>query len=43
MWVPAMAGTPAFEIGHPNYQSPLRTAQDIDETVDEFAGEVREV
>jgi hypothetical protein len=38
MWVPALASMTGIEMGHPNYQSPRRRAQDIDEDVDDFAG-----
>jgi len=39
-WVPALSGKRAVETGHPNYQSPRRTLQDFDSTLDDFSLEV---
>ena len=39
MWVPALDGTASFEMGHPNYQSPERSGDDFDASIDRFAGE----
>ncbi len=40
MWVPQLEGKGSHEIGHPDYQCPLRTGQDFDADTDRFAGEV---
>ncbi|PRY42287.1 protein kinase domain-containing protein [Umezawaea tangerina] len=37
MFVPALAGAGAAEIGHRNYQSPSRTQSDFDATIDRFS------
>jgi len=40
MWVPQLDGKDSHEIGHPDYQCPLRTGEDFDADTDRFAGEV---
>ncbi len=40
MWVPQLDGEGSHEIGHPDYQNPLRTGQDFHAHLDEFAGDV---
>ncbi len=40
MWVPKLKGEKTHEVGHPSYQSPLRSANDFDEDLDQFAGDV---
>ena len=40
MWVPQLDGEGSHEIGHPDYQSPLRTGQDYNAGIDQFAGDV---
>ncbi|MFD9741857.1 hypothetical protein [Umezawaea sp. NPDC059074] len=37
MYVPALAGAGAAEIGHRNYQSPSRSQTDFDPTIDRFS------
>ncbi len=37
MFVPALAGRDATEVGHRNYQHPKRTARDFDATLDRFS------
>jgi hypothetical protein len=37
MYVPALAGAGAAEIGHRNYQSPSRSQSDFDPTIDRFS------
>ncbi|MGQ9866455.1 MAG: pentapeptide repeat-containing protein [Pseudanabaenaceae cyanobacterium] len=39
-WVPTLSGKRALETGHPHYQSPYRTLQDFDASLDDFAFEV---
>ncbi len=38
IYVPALAGRPALEVGHPNYQHPGRTHKDFGPRLDRFAG-----
>jgi len=38
MFVPGLAGLPANELGHPNYQHPLRAEGDFAPWLDRFAG-----
>ncbi len=40
MWVPQLAGKSSHEIGHPDYQCPMRTGEDFDADIDRFAGDV---
>ena len=40
MWVPKLKGQTSHETGHPNFQSPLRTGNDFNSEIDEFAGDV---
>ncbi len=40
MWVPALQGQESHETGHADYQSPLRTAKNFDNSIDSFAGTV---
>jgi hypothetical protein len=40
MWVPKLKGQKSNEIGHPDYQSPLRTEKDFHTEMDGFAGDV---
>ncbi len=40
MWVPQLEGKGSHEIGHPDYQCPLRTGADFDADIDRFAGDV---
>ncbi len=40
MWVPKLKGQQSHETGHPDYQSPLRTAKDFDANIDGFAGDL---
>ena len=40
MWVPKLKGQTSHETGHPNFQSPLRTGNDFNSGIDEFAGDV---
>ncbi len=37
MYVPALQGNPPSEIGHPNYQPPMRSAQDFSDRLDDFS------
>ena len=37
MYVPAVRGLPSNELGHSNYQHPLRSAADFDENLDSFS------
>lgn len=37
MYVPSLAGSPAGELGHRNYQSPVRSATDFGPTIDRFS------
>lgn len=37
MYVPALRGNPSYELGHPNYQHPLRRPSDYDEHLDNFS------
>jgi len=43
MWVPALKGKGSHEMGHPDYQSPLRSDKDFDLGIDEFAGNVIQI
>lgn len=38
MFVPALAGQPALELGHPNYQHPQRSPVDFGPQLDRFSG-----
>ncbi len=40
MWVPPLDGETSHEIGHPDYQCPLRTGRDFHAGIDQFAGDV---
>ena len=40
MYVPALRGAPPIEIGHPNYQPPMRSSKDFSDRLDEFSFEV---
>ena len=40
MWVPQLDGKKSNELGHPDYQCPLRTGDHFDADIDRFAGEV---
>jgi serine/threonine protein kinase len=40
MWVPKLKGQKSNEVGHPDYQSPLRTEKDFHADIDGFAGDV---
>jgi len=40
MYVPALRGTPPLELGHPNYQPPMRSPKDFGNQLDEFSFEV---
>jgi serine/threonine protein kinase len=40
MWVPKLKGQKSNEVGHPDYQSPLRTERDFHADIDGFAGDV---
>ncbi|MHC4786575.1 MAG: hypothetical protein ACYTE6_11490, partial [Planctomycetota bacterium] len=40
MWVPKLKGQKSNEIGHPDYQSPLRSEKDFHPDIDSFAGDV---
>jgi serine/threonine protein kinase len=40
MWVPKLKGQKSNEVGHPDYQSPLRTEKDFNADIDGFAGDV---
>ena len=40
MWVPPLDGETSHEIGHPDYQCPLRTGRDFHAEIDRFAGDV---
>jgi hypothetical protein len=40
MWVPKLKGQKSHETGHPDYQSPLRTQNDYNSDIDQFAGDV---
>lgn len=40
MWVPALKGQKSHETGHADYQSPKRSENDFDATIDSFAGTV---
>ena len=37
MWVPKLKGQKSNEIGHPDYQSPLRSEKDFHPDIDAFA------
>ncbi len=37
MYVPALQGNPPAEIGHPNYQSPMRSPKDFSDHLDDFS------
>ncbi|MBX9666878.1 MAG: hypothetical protein K2X93_04630, partial [Candidatus Obscuribacterales bacterium] len=37
LFVPALVGLPSHELGHPNYQHPMRTAFHFDPAVDNFS------
>jgi uncharacterized protein YjbI with pentapeptide repeats len=37
MYVPALRGAPPLEIGHPNYQPPMRSLNDFGDRLDEFS------
>ncbi|MCY7332676.1 MAG: pentapeptide repeat-containing protein [Pseudanabaena sp. CAN_BIN31] len=37
MYVPALRGTPPLEVGHPNYQPPMRSLNDFGDQLDEFS------
>jgi len=43
MWVPALQGQRSHEVGHPDFQSPLRTGKDFHQDIDEFAGAVIQI
>jgi len=43
MWVPALDGQGSHEVGHPDYQNPLRTGQDFHSELDDFAGDVIQI
>jgi len=43
MWVPALKGQQSHEVGHPDYQSPMRTGNDFHEEIDFFAGTVIQI
>ena len=40
MYVPALRGAPPLEVGHPNYQPPMRSLNDFGDRLDEFSFEV---
>jgi uncharacterized protein YjbI with pentapeptide repeats len=40
MYVPALRGAPPLEVGHPNYQPPMRSYKDFGDRLDEFSFEV---
>ncbi|PZV14319.1 MAG: hypothetical protein DCF20_13040 [Pseudanabaena sp.] len=40
MYVPALLGTPPLEMGHPNYQPPMRSPKDFSDRLDEFSFDV---
>jgi len=40
MYVPALRGAPPLEVGHPNYQPPMRSSKDFSDRLDEFSFEV---
>lgn len=40
MYVPALLGMPPLEMGHPNYQPPLRSLKDFGEQLDDFSFDV---
>ncbi len=40
MYVPALRGAPPLEVGHPNYQPPMRSTKDFGDRLDEFSFEV---
>ena len=40
MYVPALRGAPPIEIGHPNYQPPMRSSKDFSDRLDDFSFEV---
>lgn len=40
MYVPALKGIPPQEVGHPNYQPPMRSPKDFSDRLDEFSFEV---
>ncbi len=40
MYVPALRGAPPLEVGHPNYQPPMRSSKDFGDRLDEFSFEV---
>jgi hypothetical protein len=40
MWVPKLKGQKGNEVGHPDYQSPLRSEKDFHADIDGFAGDV---
>jgi uncharacterized protein YjbI with pentapeptide repeats len=37
MYVPALRGAPPLEVGHPNYQPPMRSSKDFGDRLDEFS------
>ena len=37
MYVPALRGTPPLEVGHPNYQPPMRSLNDFGDQLDQFS------
>ena len=43
MWVPQLDGEGSHEVGHPDYQNPLRTGQDFHSELDDFAGDVIQI
>ena len=43
MWVPALEGQRSHETGHPDFQSPLRTAKDFHGDIDRFSGAVVQI
>lgn len=38
MFVPALSGLRSTELGHQNYQHPMRSTEDFDESIDVFSG-----
>ena len=40
MWVPPLDGETSHEVGHADYQCPLRTGRDFHRGIDQFAGDV---
>ena len=43
MWVPALEGQTSHETGHPDFQSPVRTARDFHGEIDLFSGAVVQI